>query len=83
MNGGFDGVRRCFQPRQWFVHGKGEPRVGQDEFFNEDVLVWVYKKLEDGRFQVGYYMPNGEWFADSTHDTRELAVERVRYLQGR
>lgn len=72
-------MRRCFQPRQWFV-AEGEP----DPFVlgDEETFMWVYRKDMDARFEVGYFAPDGAWFADSTHDTREQAVARVNYLNG-
>lgn len=52
-------------------------------------MSFVYKQGgSDGRsyiakwWGVGYYDPEGEWFDDSVHSTREAAVERVRYLNG-
>lgn len=80
-------LRRCFQPRQWFK-GEGEP----DPFIvqEEDTFMWVYR-THDGKYQVGYFMPNGEWFCDSEYDpeilgTKEAASAqasaRVNYLNG-
>lgn len=52
-------------------------------------MSFVYKRGgSDGRIYyskgwgVGYYDPEGDWFDDSVHDTREAAAERVRYLNG-
>lgn len=66
--------RRCFQPRQWF--GKG---VDLDE---EDRMMWVYRVNAAGSFEVGYFLPGGDWFADSSFGTREAAAARVRFLNG-
>lgn len=69
-------MSKCFQPRQWFT-GDGEPNP-----FNEDALMWVYRSTTNNRYEVGYFAPSGEWFADSSYDTKELAGARVRYLNG-
>ncbi|HEY3323174.1 MAG TPA: hypothetical protein VGP72_22160 [Planctomycetota bacterium] len=34
---------------------------------------WVYRPTQDGKFAVGYFRSNGEFFTDSTHDTRVAA----------
>lgn len=79
MTDPLDDMRRCFQPRAWFRH-EGEP----DPFpiSEEDVLMWVYRKQGNAEFVVGYFAPDGQWFADSTYATAEEAAARVRYLNG-
>ena len=69
--------RKCFQPRWWFS-AEGEPSPFIDE---EDMLMWVYKRVGD-TFQVGYFGPDGQWFADGDFSTKEAAAARVRYLNG-
>lgn len=45
---------------------------------------WVYRDLRvtAGCYTVGFYAPDGGWHAESDHDTRADAAERVRYLNG-
>jgi len=52
--------------------------------------MWVYRKWSEGRnefYQVGYYCPDGSFYVDyqtvgSETDDLEVAVERMRYLNG-
>jgi hypothetical protein len=44
--------------------------------------MYVYIKSEPQLWTVGFYKPDGEWIAESDHDTKESAAERVRYLNG-
>lgn len=80
-------LSKCFQPRQWF-DGDGEP----DPFVirEEDTFMWVYR-THDGKYQVGYFTPDGEWFCESEYDPEVLgsredasgaASARVNYLNG-
>lgn len=72
-------LRNCFQPRQWFSHeGEPDPFVIADE----DAFMWVYRKLDTGAFEVGYYTPDGSWFAESQHASAETAAMRVNFLNG-
>ncbi len=71
-------LRKCFQPRQWF-ETEGEPHPFA--LNEEDVFMWVYR-TEGGKYQVGYFMPSGEWFCDSEHETSGAASARVNYLNG-
>ena len=43
---------------------------------------YVYKPSEPGLFTVGYYDPSGMWMPESDHPTKEIAAERVSYLNG-
>lgn len=72
-------IRKCFQPWQWFIK---EDRSGLPFDFDEEILMWVYRKMEDGRFVVGYYMPDGNFFVDDIFNTVEEARKHVRYLMG-
>lgn len=76
MSDRLERLRKCFQPRQWWK-GDGEPTES-----NGEVLMWVYRKLEDGRFCVGYFLPDMTWFSESDFDTAEQAAARVNYLNG-
>jgi hypothetical protein len=71
-------LRGCFQPRQWF-NSEGEP--DPDVVKEEDVFMWVYR-TKDGKYQVGYFMPDATWFCESEHETSALASARVNYLNG-
>jgi hypothetical protein len=44
--------------------------------------MYVYIKSEQYVWTVGFYKPNGEWVAESDHETRESAANRVHYLNG-
>lgn len=73
-------LKRCFQPRQWFM--------GEDESLDlsvsnkEDAFMWVYRKGSDGKFEVGFFTPDKVWCPESSHDTAESAAARVHYLMG-
>jgi len=43
---------------------------------------FVYLQSEPGLYTVGFYSPDGKWHADSDHDSRDKATERVHYLNG-
>lgn len=73
-------MRKCFQPWQWFIK---EDKSGLPFEFDEEIFMWVYKRTENGRFVTGYYLPDGNWFTDEIFDTKEEAVKRMRYLQGK
>lgn len=72
-------VRKCFQPWQWFLK---EDKTGLPFEFEEEIFMWVYRKMEDGRFVTGYFLPDGNWFTDEIFTTVEDARARVRYLMG-
>jgi hypothetical protein len=48
--------------------------------------MWVYRQGEDGRWLVGYFFPDHTWFTESSFDAtdkgKELAAQRVHYLNG-
>lgn len=44
--------------------------------------MYVYIESERGLYTVGFFDPNGKWNAESDHDDREKAAERVSYLNG-
>lgn len=46
------------------------------------MTTWVYLQSEPGLWTVGYYDPNGRWYADSDHGSREEAAQRVAWLNG-
>jgi hypothetical protein len=46
------------------------------------MTTWVYIKSEPQLWTVGFYKPDGTWFSDSDHDTKEGAAARVNYLNG-
>jgi hypothetical protein len=43
---------------------------------------YVYLKSEHGLWTVGFYKPDGEWYAESDHGSTEDAAKRVAYLNG-
>ena len=43
---------------------------------------WFYIRSEPGLWTVGFYKPDGEWEAESDHNTAEAAASRVNYLNG-
>lgn len=43
---------------------------------------YVYRKSEPNLWTVGYYTPSGEWVSESDWETKQLAAERVHYLNG-
>lgn len=44
--------------------------------------MWVYRRTDNSLFTVGYYKPDGGWEADSDHQSRESAAQRVHWLNG-
>ena len=44
--------------------------------------MYVYIKTERQLYTVGFYDPQGEWHAESDHDTKESAANRVAWLNG-
>ena len=44
--------------------------------------MYVYINSEPGLWTVGFYRPSGSWEAESDHDSRESAAERVAWLNG-
>ena len=44
--------------------------------------MYVYLLSEPGLYTVGFYDPSGKWHSDSDHNSKELAAERVHYLNG-
>lgn len=73
--------RECFQPRQWFMDDDGI-----DAGIEGDVLMWVYRTDEQGRWMVGYFLPDKSWFTESVYGTcdnsKERAAARVHWLNG-
>ena len=43
---------------------------------------WVYVRSEPGLYTVGFYSPDGEWYTDSDHGSKEDAGNRVAQLNG-
>ncbi len=43
---------------------------------------WVYIKSEEVLWTVGFYDPQGNWQAESDHDSKEAAAQQVHYLNG-
>lgn len=43
---------------------------------------YVYVNSEPGLWTVGFYEPDGRWIAESDHDKREKAADRVHWLNG-
>ena len=44
--------------------------------------MYVYIQSEPGLWTVGFYAPNGNWVAESDHESKEDAAARVSYLNG-
>jgi len=40
----------------------------------------LYKQVESGMWEVGYYDPDGYWQPESAHDNANAASQRVHYL---
>lgn len=71
-------LRKCFQPRQWFVgDGEFDPFISE-----EDTFMWVFLKNKDGVYEVGFYTPDGSWNPTDKYETNEEAAMRVNYLNG-
>lgn len=70
-------LAKSFQPRQWFDDGEPDPYD-----YVEDTLMWVYRKNAEGKFEVGFFMPDKQWCGESVYDTADEAAARVNYLNG-
>lgn len=68
--------RNCFRPQQWF-----NPPGGVDTQ-EEGFLMWVYRENQEGLWEVGYFMPDRTWFAESSYINRDEAAARVHWLNG-
>lgn len=44
--------------------------------------MYVYRKTGTQNWTVGFYAPDGEWMAESDHDSSNDAAEHVHYLNG-
>ncbi len=44
--------------------------------------MYVYIRSEPDLHTVGYYKPDGQWAAESDHNSPESAAARVSYLNG-
>lgn len=44
--------------------------------------MYVYIQSEQGLYTVGFYSPDGKWYAESDHDDPQKAAERTHYLNG-
>ena len=44
--------------------------------------MYVYLRTDVREYVVGFYKPEGTFYAESTHDTAVAAAERVNFLNG-
>lgn len=44
--------------------------------------MYVYIRSEPVLYTVGFYSPDGQWHAESDHESDKRAAERVHYLNG-
>ncbi len=76
-------LRRSFSPTQWFVSDERPIPLEDDQFSQvEERKMYVYRPVGNGLWIVGHYAPDGEWFTESEHSTRDEAARRVRWLHG-
>lgn len=43
--------------------------------------MWTIRRA-NGQWEVGYYMPDGNWFTDSAFEREEQAIARAQWLAG-
>jgi len=43
---------------------------------------WVYINSEPGLWTVGFYDPAGRWHTDEDYPNKQMAADRVHYLNG-
>jgi len=43
---------------------------------------WVYLNSEPGLWTTGFYDPAGKWHSDEDYPNKQMAADRVRYLNG-
>lgn len=70
-------MSQSFDPREWF-----DGRDWPDESQGEDTIMWVFKKLDSGRFEVGFYSPDKRWMPEGDYADKGEAAGRVHYLNG-
>jgi len=44
--------------------------------------MYVYIQTEPSLYTVGFFDPEGDWFSESDHESKEEAAARVHYLNG-
>lgn len=44
--------------------------------------MWVYIESEKNMWTVGFYDPSGKWHSENDYFDKEIAAERVHYLNG-
>lgn len=67
-------LAQSFAPEEWYDRDYPRPRVR---------AVWVFMKIEQGRYEVGFFGPGGQWHPeDGVYPTKDSAAERVNYLNG-
>lgn len=69
-----------FSPYAWWPDALSQRE--EEEIFTEIEVMWVYRKVAEGKFVVGFFSPSGDWYVDTEYSDRERAAERVRYLMG-
>lgn len=45
-------------------------------------MTWVYLRSEPNLYTVGFYDPDGNWHADTDHNSPDEAARRVHWLNG-
>jgi hypothetical protein len=45
-------------------------------------MMYVYKKLNENAWVVGYYTPDGKWHCDIKYQTQKEAADRTAWLNG-
>lgn len=49
---------------------------------NKMNTTWVYINSEPGLWTVGFYDPSGKWHSDEDYPNKQMAADRVHYLNG-
>lgn len=57
-------------------------KKGESEMDKQHTPTWVYLKSEPQLWTVGFYAPDGEWEAESDHESPDDAAKRVHFLNG-
>ena len=69
-----------FHPSQWWERDDDK----QEQEQQRGKLMWVFRRIEDGSWQVGFYCPEGKWHSDGglCYETSAAAATRCSWLNG-
>ena len=82
-------IARSWSPSQWWERDDDRSdrnQCGSCKTQEGSIAMWVFRLItEPGMppmWTVGYYAPDGTWNADSDHESKISAANRVSFLNG-